>query len=130
MSDEIPEFGASVTFGFDGSLQSAEVHAEVPGAAGGSDPLRYEHDFTPEHGDPAAGPGWMPHVGPDEPPLSIFDLPAREGWHRDQFGIEHPDLPGLDNVPAHEADPADSGPPAEDYGPGDFPEHSGDEWLA
>jgi hypothetical protein len=96
MSDEeIPEFGGSATFDFGGHLQSVEVHAEVPGAAEGSDPLQYEHDFTGHDDDAgtALSPGWMPGQHAD-PPLNFMDLPAPPGWHRDALGIEHPDLPG------------------------------------
>jgi hypothetical protein len=100
--DEIPEFGASATFGFDGHLQSAEVHVEVPGAAEGSDPLQYEHDFRPHHDDPATDPilpSWLPGQHHEDPPLNIFDLPPHAGWHRDALGIEHPDIPGVDHEP-------------------------------
>jgi hypothetical protein len=130
MPEEIPEFGGSVTFDFDGNVTSAEVHAEVPGASGG-DPLQYEHDFTPGHDAAPSDPGWMPDLHP-APELDILNAPVPEGWHRDSLGIQHPDIPGIDDVSPFDLrmrsdEPAHEEP---DYGPGDYPEQQGDEYNA
>lgn len=90
--DEIPEFGGSATFDFDGNFRGAEVHVEIPGSSGG-DPAQWE--FHP-HEDPELPPppdlSFMPHPEPAFDPTDIMHAPVPDGWHRDNLGLMHPDL--------------------------------------
>jgi hypothetical protein len=115
-----PDVGGSLTFDFDGHLQSIDI--DVPGTAEGSDPAHIEFG-----GDPATPPGigWMPHV-PDAnaPVVDPFSLPPRPGWHRDPItGVEFLDQP---NPPAE----AGGGSGPGDLGPGDYPGPNPDETVA